>query len=1100
MRTRTTALTRLALTVALAASALLSPPLASAAAPVAHWTVMSSAGPTYFKAGDVGDYYEIVAVNDGGAATSGSEVSVIDSLPAGVTATDIKGESFTAEGFNSFLQMNCSVSSVTCGVESSLQPGEVVRVKIDVSVSPAASGMLTNQVALTGGGTEPGHATSSTPISSEPVPYGVSLVSHVASEDGTTSNRAGSHPFGFTSLVAFNVATVNKTEECEPGPIHGCPVLNADPKDLEVALPAGLVGNPLAVPRCNQNTFQSYAVEGGNCPADTQVGALQLLFYGNSSGPQYAPLYNIEPPPGQPAELGFSVGGFFHIPVYFHVRSNGDYGLTADLTAISEVDVVQEAALTVWGLPGASSHDRERNGPGCTTGCASHAGTTPFLTLPTECTGGELAIGVSGDSWQSPGVFFSAPPVSIPGMTGCDALSFAPSLVVQPDVAEPEVPSGYSVGLKVPQTDSQESLATPSLRDAVVRLPAGTVISASAANGLQACSEAQLGVGSTAAAECPGGSNIGDVEVETPLLEKPLHGSAFVAQPKCGGAGQPACTQASATNGELYGLYLVAEGYGIVIKLKGSVAANPVTGQLTATFKENPQLPFSELRVHLHGGPAAPLANPQSCGAFTATSDLTPWSAPATRDAFPSSTFQLAGCAGSVPFAPAFSAGTLVPNATGSSPFRLTVARHAGEQYLSGVSTTLPPGLLGRIAQVPLCEGAQAAAGECAEASRIGTTSVAAGSGPYPYWLSGKVFLTGPYQGAPFGLSIVVPAKAGPFNLGNEVIRARISVNPSTAAVTVVSDPLPQIKDGIPIRLGKVDVAIDRPGFMLNPSNCEQHSITGTLSGAQGAVESVSSPFAVEGCSSLSFKPRLSASTGAKASKRNGASLDVRVASHAGEANVAKVKVSLPKILPSRLETLQRACVAATFESNPASCPAAANVGTATVSTPVLAKPLSGPAILVSHGGQAFPDLDIVLQGEGITLILIGNTSISHAGITTSTFNTVPDAPIGSFELKLPTRPFSVLTAHAPGANHYSLCGQALNMPTTITGQNGAVITQTTKIAVSGCPKAKTARQQLAAALAACRKNRTRASRAGCARAARRTYATLAKKAAHKLK
>lgn len=1093
MRTRNTALTRLTVALSLAAAALLSPSVATAGAPAAHWTVMAFAGPTYFKAGDVGDYFEVLAVNDGGAATDGSEISVADVLPAGVTATAISGETGSAHAFN-FLYMSCSQATVSCHSSVGLAPGEVVRVKVIVSVAPGVSGSLTNRMDIIGGGANPGHAASSTPVSSAPVPFGASLVSHVASEDDSADTQAGSHPFGFTSIFAFNVGAVSRLE-CEPAQSHSCPELNFDPKDLEVALPAGFVGDPLAVPRCSQTTFQSYLID--NCPPDTQVGALEITsFYGNGSAHQYAPVYNVEPPPGQPAELGFTVGGFFHIPMFFHVRSNGDYGLIAEVKGISEVDIVQAGVLTMWGVPGARSHDAQRAGPGCEHGCASHAGEKPFLTLPTRCTGEELAVGVSGDSWQDPGTVVSLPSAYVPGMTRCDALLFAPSLEVQPEVIEPEVPSGYSVGLKVPQTDSQESLATPSLRDAVVRLPAGTVISASAANGLQACSEAQLGVGSTAAAECPGGSNIGDVEVETPLLEKPLHGSAFVAQPKCGGPGQPACTQASATNGELYGLYLVVEGYGIVIKLKGSVSANPVTGQLTATFKENPQLPFGELRVHLRGGPAAPLANPQSCGAFTATSDLMPWSAPATPDAFPSSTFQLAGCPSPVGFAPAFSAGTVVPNATGSSPFKLTVSRHAGEQYLSGVSTTLPPGLLGRIAQVPLCEGAQAAAGECAEASRIGTTSVAAGSGPYPYWLSGKVFLTGPYQGAPFGLSIVVPAKAGPFNLGNEVIRARVSVNPSNAAVTVVSDPLPQMKDGIPIRLGKVDVAIDRPGFMLNPSNCEQHSITGTLSGAQGAVESVSSPFAVEGCSSLSFKPRLSASTGAKASKRNGASLDVRVASHAGEANVAKVKVSLPKILPSRLETLQRACVAATFESNPASCPAAANVGTATVSTPVLAKPLSGPAILVSHGGQAFPDLDIVLQGEGITLILIGNTSISHAGITTSTFNTVPDAPIGSFELKLPTRPFSVLTAHAPGANHYSLCGQTLNMPTTITGQNGAVITQTTKIAVSGCPKAKTARQKLAAALAACRKNRTRASRAGCARAARRTYATLAKKAA----
>jgi hypothetical protein len=1050
MRNRTTfASWATALTLAAAVSALLPPSLASALTPAAHWTIMSSAGPTYFKAGDVGDYYEVNAVNDGSTATSGSEINVTDSLPAGVTATAIGGEAYTAEYINSRQEMTCSTLTISCSVATSVQPGEVVRVKIVVSVSSAATGPLTNSVAITGGDTEPGHATSSTPVSSEAVPFGASLVSHIVSEDGATNNQAGSHPVGFTSVLAFNVASINRSQECPPQRLHGCPELSFDPKDLEVALPAGLVGNPLAVPRCSQASFQSYAPENINCPADTQVGGLQFYFYGDGSAVQYAPVFNVEPPPGQPAELGFSVGGFFHIPMFFHVRSKGDYGLTADLKGISEVDVVRTGVLTIWGVPGNSSHDRERQGSGCPAGCAGHAGVKPFLTLPTRCSDEELAIGLSGDSWQSPGAFFSEPPTHIPGITGCEALSFAPSLEVQPAVAAPETPSAYSVSLKVPQTEAQENLATPSLRNAVVTLPSGTVISASTANGLQACSEAQLGTNGEAAAECPQASNIGEVEVVTPLLEKPLHGSVYVAQPKCGGEGQPACTQASATNGELYGLYLVVEGYGIVIKLKGTVAANPMTGQLTATFKENPQLPFSELNVRLRGGAAAPLANPQNCNTdgFTTTSDLTPWSAPATPDATPSSTFQLTGCATPVPFAPTFSSGTLVPNATGSSPLTLTVGRHDGEQYLSGITTTLPPGLLGMLAQVPLCEEPQAAAGTCPEASRIGTTSVSAGSGPYPFWLNGQVFLTGPYHGAPFGLSIVVPTKAGPFNLGDEIVRARITVNPATSAVSVTSDPLPQMKDGIPTRLQNIDVTIDRAGFILNPSNCEQHAITGTISGAQGATESVSSPFAVEGCSYLSFKPHFTASTKGKTSKRNGASLDVKVTLPTGhEANIRSVKVALPLSLPSRLSTLQRACTAAIFDANPANCPAESAVGVVHARTPVLPVVLSGPAYLVSHGGEAFPNLVLVLQGDGVTVDLTGTTDIKK-GITTSTFRSLPDVPVTSFALHLPEGKFSVLAANG------NLCKQQLRMPTQITGQNGAVVKQTTKISVTGCPK-----------------------------------------------
>jgi hypothetical protein len=308
----------------------------------------------------------------------------------------------------------------------------------------------------------------------------------------------------------------------------------------------------------------------------------------------------------------------------------------------------------------------------------------------------------------------------------------------------------------------------------------------------------------------------------------------------------------------------------------------------------------------------------------------------------------------------------------------------------------------------------------------------------------------------------VVPEKAGPFNLGNEVVRAAIGIDPHTAALTVASDPLPQQKDGVPFRLKTVNVTIDRPNFVFNPTNCSQQTIAGSIAGVlpdgtRGATASVSSPFAVAGCKNLPFKPKLTALTQAKATKANGASLHVKVVSGPGQANIGKVKVDLPKQLPSRLTTLQKACTAAVFEANPAACPAASVVGTGTAVTPVLKNPLTGPAYLVSHGGAAFPDLEIVLQGEGITLDLDGNTNIKK-GITSSTFKSVPDAPITTFDLVLPEGPHSALTAFVPSSKNYSLCGQTLAMPTAITGQNGAVIKQTTKIAVSGCPKHKKAK------------------------------------------
>jgi hypothetical protein len=678
-------------------------------------------------------------------------------------------------------------------------------------------------------------------------------------------------------------------------------------------------------------------------------------------------------------------------------------------------------------------------------------------------------------------------------VSGCDLLAFNPSLSVAPSPAaeggttQADEPSAYTVNLSVPQSEDPSGLATPELRDATVTMPAGVSVSPSAAEGLVGCQEAgaeginlteeqingaghEDGEPHAVPGHCPAASTLGTVEVFTPLLpdgpdeSAPLQGHIYLAQPKCGNAGQPACTQASATNGELYGLYLEVEGSGVILKLKGSGSANPANGQLTASFTENPQLPFNDLKLHFNGGPRAPFANPAWCAAATTTSSLSAWSegAEGTPLATPSSVFDVdfngagGACPASVPFAPTLSAGTTSIAAGAFTPFTVTFTRGDRQQTLSQIALTTPVGLLGMVSKVPQCPEAQANAGSCSAASQIGTTTVAAGAGPHPFYVSGQVYLTGPYKGAPFGLSIVVPANAGPFHLGNVIVRAAIDVNPATAALTVTSDPLPQIIDGVPLRLQSVNVTVNRPEFMLNPTDCTASSVAATLTGDQGARAGVTSPFDVGGCASLPFKPRFSASTAGKASKAGGASLDVKVSSKGGpqagggEANIRSVKVDLPKQLPSRLTTLQKACLAATFEANPASCPKESDVGTATAVTPILAHPLSGPAYLVSHGGAAFPDLEIVLQGEGITLILDGKTDIKK-GITSSTFRTVPDAPISSFELRLPTGKYSILGAYVPASANYNLCGTSLAMPTIITAQNGAVIKQTTKIAVTGC-------------------------------------------------
>jgi hypothetical protein len=530
--------------------------------------------------------------------------------------------------------------------------------------------------------------------------------------------------------------------------------------------------------------------------------------------------------------------------------------------------------------------------------------------------------------------------------------------------------------------------------------------------------------------------------VQSPALAHPLHGSVFLAQ-----QGNAGASQGSNPFDSLMAVYVVAEGDGVIVKQAGRVNANPITGQLSVSFDEVPQLPFSDLRVRLSGGPGAALVNPTACGSFTTTTTLSPWSG---GSAARSSSFTTTGCGGG--FVPSFVAGSSSNQAAGYSPFSLSFARQDGEQYFAGVTQTLPRGVLGRIAGVPRCSEAELAARSCSAASRLGSVTIAAGPGPNPFYVHGSIYLTGTYRGGPFGEAVIVPAIAGPFNLGTVVVRGAIDVDPYTAQVRVVSDPFPTILEGIPLQVRSVSVLLDREGFMFNPTSCAQQATVGTITSTGGVAAGVSSRYQAAGCTALPFRPRFTAATAGMASRPNGASLDVKVASGPGQANIAKVRVTLPRQLPSRLSTLHRACLARVFDANPAACPAASVVGRATARTPVLASPLAGPAFLVSHGGAAFPDLEIVLQGEGVTLILDGNTDITK-GITSSTFSAVPDAPISSFELRLPTGPFSVLGAFATASAPYDLCTERLLMGTTITAQNGAVVKQSTRIATTGCPR-----------------------------------------------
>jgi hypothetical protein len=927
-----------------------------------------------------------------------------------------------------------------------------------------------------------------------------------------TFTQAGGHPWGL--LTTAELTTEEGSEG--PQPTH-------DPKDIVASLPPGLLGDPQALPRCSLSLLTTGG--GARCPASTVVGTFVL--YEASERELAGSLVNVKPEAGQSAEFALDLDGSGNtetavLTAHLVRTAQGSYAFTVTSNGIPPQITLYRFELTFWGVPADPSHDAMRDElcrklnvsdpltcgatPEEVGGRSAGVPLVPFLTWPSDCSGGPLRATLRADSWEEPGSVreghfegYAEATAMLPAVTGCDRLGFEPGtgIEVQPDTRLADEPVGLGVNLHVPLNESPTSTASPLLRDTRVTFPAGMSVSPGVVDGVRACEatgpeginiegveseevglngELQLAPG-----KCPDASIVGEAEAITPFLPVPVKGHVYLARPGCGGSrpGEGPCTEQDALDGNLYKLYLeiggegVLEGEGIVFKVPFQTEANPATGQLTTDVRELVQAPYSEVRIRLNGGPRAPIDNPATCGPAATSADFTPWSAPGitpeglqvagTTDLLSSSSFDVEGCAaGAPPLKPGFQAGTVSPRAGEFSTFTMNLSREDREQYVKGVQIHTPPGLLAMLSSVPLCPEAQAndpaRYGECT-ASKIGTTRVASGAGSHPFEIEGDVYLTGPHDGAPFGLSIVTHAVAGPFNLGLVVVRARIDIDPGDSTALITTDEtgpyaLPQIIFGVPLRLKAITVNIDRPGFMFNPTNCQAQQVTGVIAGNQNATAPVSSPFAAAGCKSLAFKPRFTASTSAHTSRLNGARLDVKLTYPplvpGSEANIASVKVELPKQLPSRLSTLQKACAAAQFALDPSGCPAASIVGIARASTPVLPVGLSGPVYFVSHGGEAFPSLIVVLQGDGVRVDLTGSTFISKAGITSSTFKTVPDVPVGSFELYLPQGKFSALAANG------NLCASKLALPTEFVAQNGAVIHQSTKLAVTGCPAKKT--------------------------------------------
>lgn len=881
--------------------------------------------------------------------------------------------------------------------------------------------------------------------------------------EGTPSlyytQAAGHPPFGITD---FRFATAKELLVLEK------PVGHVE--DVRVDLPPGLAVDPEAVPACSEAQIEKYA-----CPPETQVGIDEAV--GAADGfavKQSFPAYNVQRRYGESARVGIEVHGglvttlklesviYLHGSLSWHQEAEaaggetrevatGDYHEYFRILKVPREPELIESRLVFWGVP------YEYNGHLEGTDKA-------FITMPSACDGPQVTW-LHVDSYENPGSYLGYQYKTPVGATGCGSLAYQPVIGQEPESSASDAPDGTQVFLHVPQaTEHPQDANSPDLRDASVTLPAGMTLNPSAANDLEACSNSQFGIGTDAPIACPSRSVIGSVSVNAPgIPDGALTGSVYLGTPE---SQEPA-------SGREYRIFVAAEApaYDIGVRLEGHVHANPQTGSLTTTFSELPAVPFEEFRLHFKGGPSAPLANPLSCGAASTSGEFFPYSAAAGQaPVSAASPFTVIAPACPPPFAIAQSAVASSTKAGSGTSFTLGLTRPEGKQYMSSLSTTLPAGLIGEIPAVPLCDQAQAAAQKCPAASQIGTASVTAGSGSDPLALpAGPVYLTGPYDGAPFGMEVLTDAsKVGPFDYGTIVTRAKIEIDPYTARVTV-SAALPTIVGGAPVRLRSLSVNIDHPGFVLNPTSCGALATETSLVSTLGATDDVSTPFQASGCEALAFAPKFSVSTGAHHTRRFGARLTVSVTARPGDANIRSVKVMLPKKIVADTETLKYACPAATFQANPASCPQQSRVGHAEVSTPALPGVLTGHAYFVSHGGAGFPNLDVVLNGDGVTVILVGDTIIKGR-YTHSTFASLPDVPIASFSLSLPTGSHPALDGYG------NFCKSKMRMPITIVGQNGKSITRRPRIAVAGC-KRKPAKRRKSKRRHGARKRRLRGAR-----------------------
>lgn len=1080
-----------------ALAAALAAPAGASQTPKAAWKLISTSLPTHIAPGAEAAIF-VVAENLGAKATVGT-ITLSDEVAAKFEiAKNEKGEPRVSARRNDFDSPPPKCGAVgqtaTCTTPGPIRPGYNIEMEIVVKAPPSPDSG-TNVATIKGGEAPDAGASSTLTASTDDAQFGFlagdgGLDAPFTDPDGAASTQAGSHPYQLTIGLGF------------PTERSGSDLVSADHvHDAAVELPRGVIVNPAATAElCTEAELV-----GTGCPPASQLGILTALTIPAVPQAGATALYNMVPPPGESAVLGadaLGIGVFVHLRG--ELRSDGDYGLSGFATEIPALPThpLFGSRVDLWGDPSGASHDGFRGAcalPAAEeSSCSVPRKDVALLALPTQCSKEPLRFKAHASSWEqreevARTEYESADLAGNPTqISGCAQLGFEPSLKLRPTTNLADSPSGLDVELSQPTDFSlQGNPNSPSLlRDAVVTLPPGMVANASQADGLGACSGAQIGMLSAVGAspvrlsrqpeQCPEAAKLGTVEVESPLLaqidaeDNIVHDAQGQPVPRLVKGSLYLAKPFDNPFGSLLALYIVIDDArsGIVAKLAGRVEPNPLTGQLTTRFDENPQVPLKEVRLKLFSGSRASLQTPPTCATHTSASTLTPWASPDLPDAqltdsFLISAFPTAGpCpaqAAAAPHAPAFSAGTLTPQAGAFSPLVLRLSRQDGSQRLARIETTLPPGLSARLAGVAQCSEAQIAAAtvrsqpeegaleraapSCPADSLLGSIDVGAGAGPSPLHVGGRAYLAGPYKGAPLSVVAITPVIAGPFDLGTVVVRSALYIDPTTAQGRVVSDPFPQILQGIPANVRSLAVSVDRPHFSLNPTSCDPKEFTGTAISALGQLAPLTDRFQLGGCEPLPFKPKLQMRLFGRTNRGAHPRFRAILTAKGGEANLARTVVTLPKSEFLDQAHFQTICTRVQYAAN--QCPAGSIYGYVKAISPLLDYPLQGPVYLRSSD-QELPDVVLALHGpasQPLAIDAVGHVD-SVKGRLRTTFNTIPDAPF--------SKAIITLRGASKGLfqNSTNLCLKANRATVKMDGQNGKVH-DTRPLLKAACKKGK---------------------------------------------